>query len=208
MPVEKLEYKNEERAWGIWKITEDETALLQQVSEFESIPESITHTEKRLEYIAGRVLAKNLLEAAGKKFEGVTKDVFGKPFFKENTFQLSLSHSFPYVAALTDINKSVGIDLEQIKPKLVKIGPRVLEKTELDDAGSDVTKHCIYWCAKEAMIKIYGKKDLIFSEHLLVNPFKIEKEGSLIGKIKLGETETIIPLHYYVYDGFVVVFNA
>lgn len=132
----------------------------------------------------------------------------GNPFFKENVFQLSLSHSFPYVAALTDINKSVGIDLEQIKAKLIKIGPRVLNKTELLDAGFDATKHCIYWCAKEAMIKIYGKKDLVFAEHLLVNPFKLEKEGSLAGKIKLNDIETNVPLQYFVYEGFVVVFNT
>ena len=87
MPLEKLEYQAEVRAWGIWKITESEEELLQQVNQFESIPESITHSQKRLEFIAGRVLARNLLEALGKEFEGVTKDVHGKPFFKENVFQ-------------------------------------------------------------------------------------------------------------------------
>ena len=208
MPLEKLEHHGEERAWGIWKITEDEQALLDQVSQFESISDTITHPEKRLEFIAGRVLARNLLEALGKNFEGVTKDVFGKPFFKENIFQLSLSHSFPYVAAITDVTKPVGIDLEQIKAKLIKIAPRVLESAELHDAGNDATKHCIYWCAKEAMIKIYGKKDLVFSEHLLVSPFKLEKEGSIKGKIIANETETEVPLQYYVYDGFAVVFNT
>ncbi len=208
MPLEKLEYQAEERAWGIWKIAEDEQALLDQVKDYESISGTITHPEKRLEFIAGRVLARNLLEALGKPFEGVTKDVFGKPFFKEHTFQLSLSHSYPYVAALADIRQSVGIDLEQIKKKLVKIGPRVLHASELQDAGEDETKHCIYWCAKEALIKIYGKKDLVFSEHLLISPFKLEKEGHLTGKIILNETEATVPLQYFVYNNFVVVFNT
>src|SRR5688572_2936957 len=108
MPLEKLEFQAEERAWGIWKIEEDEQSLLDQVKDYESISDLITHPEKRLEFIAGRVLARNLLEALGKPFEGVTKDVFGKPFFKKNTFHLSLSHSFPYVAALTDSRKPVG----------------------------------------------------------------------------------------------------
>lgn len=208
MPLEKLEFQAEERAWGIWKIDEDEQSLLNQVKDYESISDVITHPQKRLEFIAGRVLARNLLEALGKPFQGVTKDVFGKPFFKENTFQLSLTHSFPYVAALTDIRKSVGIDLEQIKSKLLKIGPRFLHPSELYDAWNDVNKHCIYWCAKEAMVKIYGKKDLMFSEHLLVSPFKLEKEGTLSGKIIAGETETTIPLQYFVNDNFIVVFNT
>jgi len=207
MPLQKLEFQPEKRAWGIWKITEDEQSLLNQVIDYESISDTITHPNKRLEFIAGRVLARNLLKALGRPFEGVVKDVFGKPFYKQNTFQLSLSHSFPYVAALTDINQPVGIDLEQVKKKLLKIGPRVLHSSEQQDAGHDEIKHCIYWCAKEALVKIHGKKDLVFSEHLLIQPFKLEKEGQLIGKIVIDETETIIPLQYYIYDNFVVVFN-
>jgi phosphopantetheinyl transferase len=208
MPLEKLEFQPDKRAWGIWKIMEDEQSLLNQVIDYESISNTITHPEKRLEFIAGRVLARNLLEALGRPFEGVVKDFFGKPFYKQNTFQLSLSHSYPYVAALTDINQSVGIDLEQVKKKLLKIGPRVLHASEQHDAGNDEIKHCIYWCAKEALVKIHGKKDLVFSEHLLIHPFKLEKEGQLTGKIIVNETESIIPLQYFVYDNFVVVFNT
>ena len=207
MPLQKLEYKGEERSWGIWKITENERTLLDLVRDYESIPDSITHPEKRLESIAGRVLARNLLEALGKPFQGVTKDMFGKPFFKQNTYQLSLSHSYPYVAALTDVHKSVGIDLEQIKKKLLKIAPRVLHVSELEDAGQNEVKHCVYWCAKEALIKIYGKKDLSLSQQLFINPFKLEKEGSLIGKILTNETEINVPLQYYVFESYVVVLN-
>jgi len=207
MPLEKLEYNGNVRAWGIWRIQEDEASLLSLVHEYESIPETITHPEKRLEFIAGRVLARNLLEALGKSFQGVTKDVFGKPSYKQHTVQLSLSHSYPYVAALADNQKPVGIDLEQIKEKLLKIGPRVLHASELKDAGTDEIKHCIYWCAKEALIKIYGKKDLVFAEHLLVEPFKAGENGQLTGKIIINETETIVPLQYYVFGSFVVVIN-
>lgn len=208
MPLEKLEYQGEERSWGIWRISENEHVLLDQVRDYESIPDTITHPQKRLEFIAGRVLARNLLEALGKPFQGVTKDVYGKPFFKQNTYQLSLSHSYPYVAALTDIRKSVGIDLEQIKQKLLKIAPRVLNASELQDAGADEIKHCIYWCAKEALIKIYGKKDLVFSEHLLIDPFKLGTKGHLSGKIVMNGTETNVPLQYFVFDSFVVVLNT
>jgi phosphopantetheinyl transferase len=207
MPLEKLEFQPEDRAWGIWRIAENEQSLIDQVKDYESIPGTITHPEKRLEFIAGRVLARNLLEALGKPFQGVTKDVFGKPFFKQNTIQLSLSHSYPYVAALTDIHQSVGIDLEQIKKKIVKIGPRVLHRSEQQDAGTDEVKHCIYWCAKETLVKVYGKKDLVFSEHLLIEPFKLEKTGRLTGKIIINETKTEVPLQYYVFDSFAIVFN-
>lgn len=206
MPLEKLELSTE-RAWGLWHIREAEGELLDQIKEFETIPPNITHEQKRLEFCVGRVLAKTLLEKLSVKFEGIVKDEFGKPFFRKNTYQLSLSHSYPYVGALIDKSKSVGIDVEQIKSKLLKIGPRVLHLEELEDAGTDETKHCIYWCAKEAMIKIYGKKDLVFAENLLIEPFTLQNQGNISGRIIVNNTETTIPLYYEVHNGFTVVLN-
>jgi 4'-phosphopantetheinyl transferase len=178
------------------------------IREFETIPPTITHEQKRLEFCVGRVLAKTLLEKLSVKFEGIIKDEFGKPFFKNNPYQLSLSHSYPYVGALIDKNKSVGIDVEQIKSKLLKIAPRVLHPTELKDAGDNEIKHCIYWCAKEALVKIYGKKDLVFAENLIIKPFTLQNEGNISGRIIVNSTETTIPLYYEVHNGFTVVLNS
>jgi 4'-phosphopantetheinyl transferase len=129
-------------------------------------------------------------------------------FFKNNPYQLSLSHSYPYVGALIDKNKSVGIDVEQIKSKLLKIAPRVLHPTELKDAGDNEIKHCIYWCAKEALVKIYGKKDLVFAENLIIKPFTLQNQGNISGRIIVNSTETTIPLYYEVHNGFTVVLNS
>jgi 4'-phosphopantetheinyl transferase len=206
MPLEKLEL-SKERAWGLWHIREAEHELIDQIKEFESIPANISHEQKRLEFCVGRVLAKTLLEKLSIKFEGIVKNEFGKPFFKNNDYQLSLSHSYPYVGALIDKTKSVGIDVEQIKSKLLKIAPRVLHPSELEDAGDNEIKHCIYWCAKEAMIKIYGKKDLVFAENLIIKPFTLQNQGNISGRIILNSSETTIPLYYEVHNGFTVVLN-
>jgi 4'-phosphopantetheinyl transferase EntD len=104
--------------------------------------------------------------------------------------------------------KSVGIDVEQMKHKLLKIASRVMHAQELNDAGEDITKHCIYWCAKEAMLKVHGKKDLVFAEHLLVKPFTRGHAGELQGKIIADGTETVLPLWYEVFTDAVVVFNT
>lgn len=207
MPLEKLEASNE-RAWGLWHIRESEAELIDLIGEFETIPPTITHEQKRLEFCVGRVLAKTLLEKLSVKFEGIIKDEFGKPFFRNNSYHLSLSHSYPYVGALIDKNKSVGIDVEQIKSKLLKIAPRVLHPTELKDAGDNEIKHCIYWCAKEALVKIYGKKDLVFAENLIIKPFTLQNEGNISGRIIVNSTETTIPLYYEVHNGFTVVLNS
>jgi phosphopantetheinyl transferase len=207
MPHEKIEY-HQDRVCGLWKITESEESLLRLVRDYETISDQITHSQKRLEFVTGRVLAKMLAEKLDVTFQGVTKDEHGKPFYLASSIHLSLSHSFPYVAALADTSKSVGIDVEQIKSKLLRIAPRILHTQELENSGANETKLCVYWCAKEALVKVYGKKDLVFAEHLWISPFQLEEQGFITGKIIANGTETIIPLYYQVLDGFVIVFNT
>lgn len=193
------------RAWGLWKIEEPEEQL--RPSALEIIPQEIKHPEKRLEYLAVRAVIKKLLNEWGMEFEGLTKNEHGKPLLKNSNFYVSISHSFPYVTAIVDKEKEVGIDLEHSKPKLSRIAPRMLHPTEHEDAGNDLTKLCIYWCAKEAMLKVYGKKDLVFSKNLLVSPFSLQKRGNLIGRIIVKDNVTTLTLHYQIADTFAIVYN-
>jgi 4'-phosphopantetheinyl transferase EntD len=119
-----------------------------------------------------------------------------------------VSHSYPYIAAIIDKDQNVGIDLEQPKVKLLRIAPRVLSSTELEDAGNDIVKHCIFWCAKEALIKIHGKKDLTLAENIKISPFERMEEGNIIGRLIVDGIVSIVPLQYRVNPHFVLVFNA
>ena len=206
MPVEKIVLESS-RAWALWRITEDEAFLADEVSPWERLSDTISNPNKRLEWLAGRFLVKHILHSMGLTFHGVTKDQFGKPFPRGSDYHLSLSHSYPFVAALFDTIESVGIDLEQPKEKLLRIAPRIFAGVELEDAGTNITKHCIYWCAKETLVKVHGQKNLLFAENLLIDPFSMENEGDIRGRIIVGDIERIIPLHYIVYPNFVLVFN-
>lgn len=206
MPLEKL-IDNTESAWAIWKITESESQLADEINSIDRVPESVTNSFKRLEYLAGRIIIKKLLENWSLHYEGLIKNEFGKPFLKNLPFHISVSHSYPYVAAVVNKKNLVGIDLEQPKEKLLRVGPRILNQQELHDAGTDTVKHCIYWCSKEALIKIYGKKDLTLAKNLAVEPFLRQKQGLITGRIIVGSNETLVKLHYHVSDNFVVVLN-
>ena len=205
MPLEKLVVELG-RTWALWRIEEAEETLAEIVP-FEKISDTLTSPQKRLEWIAGRVLVKEVMEAMDLNFQGIVKDEFGKPFPEGYDYHLTLSHSFPFVAVLLDKHESVGIDLEQPKEKLLRIASRIHSADELNDAGSDIVKHCIYWCAKETLVKIYGKKDLIFQENMKILPFRRELKGNIIGKIIVKDVERVIPLYYQVYPEFVLVFN-
>jgi 4'-phosphopantetheinyl transferase len=207
MPLEKIDSINS-HTWGLWKIEEEESILVNLLIPFENVPETITNQQKRMEWLAARVLTKTVMEHLGFSFHGIIKNEFGKPFLKAHQHQVSLSHSYPYVAVLIHEKNAVGIDLEQPKPKLLRIAPRVLDIIELEDAGDNITKHCIYWCAKETLIKVHGKKDLTFAEHLKISPFSLEKQGYLIGRIIVDGKETTIPLWYSITESFVVVLSV
>jgi len=203
MPVAKLRTLGDESCWALWKIEEDEETLSYHA--MESCPDDLISRQKRLEYLAGRALMKSMVETIGMSYTGMRKDTAGKPFLKNSTHQVSLSHSFPYAAAQIHRDISVGIDVEQPKDKLLRIASRVLSKSEQQNAGHDPTKHCIYWCAKEAMYKIYGKRGLHFNSQLLIEPFGLALNGGLSGRIIADSTEVIVKMEYIVEPDFVLV---
>jgi len=205
MPLIKIQHTGTQSAWALWFISEKEeefTTLLKERPE-----SSILHATKRLEWLAGRILLQQLTEQLGLEYHGTTKDEFGKPFLTDLPHHISLSHSYPYVAAQIDLQVAVGIDLEQPKAKLLTIAHRILAPGELLDAGNDIVKHCVYWCAKEAMYKIYGKKGLFFSEQLHVQPFPLKNAGDICGEINLDDHSCSLMMSYQIQPEYVLVYT-
>lgn len=205
MPLLKLHELNNGGQWAIWRVDEAQEELAYDA--LESPPEEIVSPQKRLEYLAGRTLIKLLAEHNNLDYEGLRKDEFGKPFLKDHPHQISLSHSFPYVAAQLHATKSVGIDIEQPKEKLLRIASRVLSPEEARDADANVTKHCVYWCAKEALYKIDGRRGLHFNHQLNIEPFPLAEAGNLVGKVSRDGRTTVHGLGYQIGKDFVLVYT-
>ncbi|HEY8512036.1 MAG TPA: 4'-phosphopantetheinyl transferase superfamily protein [Cyclobacteriaceae bacterium] len=206
MPLEKIE-DNRGNPWGLWRIEEDETQLEAAAASPERIPESIRHPHKRLEWYAARVLVKALMQRRGLTFHGIVKDAYGKPFPAQSDYHLSLSHSYPYVAAYLHATHSVGIDIQPPRTSLLRIAHRILDPSELAFAGSDLNTHCVIWCAKEVLIKVHGRKDLIFSKNLRISPFSMNSKGYFSGSIIVGPKETEVRLYYEMHPAFALVLN-
>jgi phosphopantetheinyl transferase len=205
MPLVKSEMTGVQSAWGLWEINETEQELA--FIAMESCPDDIVAPSKRREYLAGRALVKTLVEKVGAEYTGIRKDEQGKPHLKDQKHEISLSHSSPYVAAQIHAGAAVGIDIEQPKEKLLRVAPRVLSGAEEKDAGDDIVKHCVYWCAKEAMYKIHGKRGLHFNSQLNLDPFELKKSGSLTGYIRTDGKTTVVALGYVVKDDYVLVYT-
>ena len=204
MPLHRIEWTGKDCGWALWHITESEEALAEL-----ALPEicpRIATPSKRMEWLGGRILLKMLAEKAGLSYQGLIKDEFGKPSLEQHDHHISLSHSFPYVAAQIDF-LAVGIDVEQPKPKLLRIAHRVFNPGEEADAGKDIIKNCIYWCAKEALYKIHGLGGISFARNLKIEAFTMECQGQLMGNIELDGNSRFIRLEYFVDKDFVVVYT-
>jgi len=203
MPLIKIQQTGNQSAWALWYISEREDEISSIVWEKPEAP--VIHPAKRLEWMAGRLVLQQLTQHFGLEYQGIIKDEFGKPYLKNLPHHISLSHSFPYVAAQIDFHQEIGIDLEQPKSKLLRVAHRILDAGELNDAGTDLIKHCVYWCAKESMYKVYGKKGLFFSDHLHVEPFTLKNSGDIQGRINFDDDNRGITMTYVIQPDYVLV---
>jgi len=205
MPLQEIHQTDKQSGWAIWHINETEEQLENKI--IGNPPVEITHENKKLEWLAARHLVLSLANHLGLRYFGIRKDSFGKPFLEKYPHQLSLSHSFPFVAAQIDFEQPVGIDLEQPREKILKIAHRIFSPGELADAGNDVAKNTVYWCAKEVMFKIHGKGGLHFSNQLNVEPFRLQEKGRITG-VMVSDEKVKAELEYQITPDYILVFTG
>lgn len=157
----------------LWSLTESESELVSKLGSRYNFSEleAISHPQKVREWLASRLLVKKLAEEFGIFYEGTHKDEHGKAFLVNNNSHISLTHTADYVAAVINLNSAVGIDMERKSDKLIRTARKFLSDIEYPVAGTDVQKLCVYWCAKEALYKLYGKKKISFKDAIHIPAF-------------------------------------
>ena len=188
MGIIKIIYPNKNSIVIIWKINESLSALQNMTKEKSKIKNII----KQKEFYASRILIKNLCKSFNIKYYGIIKNDSGKPFLKNRTENISISHSFPYVTGILNKEKKCGTDIEKIQKRILKINHKFLSKSELNKIKNNTKKNTIYWTAKESLYKLKGeflsfKNDIKIIE--LKNSFNIY--GKVLSKKILLNVEEI-----------------
>lgn len=149
----------------------------------------------------------HLLEFLLKKAIPIHYDYNGKPYLKDDSKHISISHSFGKLVIIVNEHQKTGIDIEIIRDKVLNVKHKFLSLSELEDAGEDIEKLLIYWSAKETLYKIYGVKEINFKEHLSVQPFIRYLSGIIFGSIKLSNNDIKqFELHYRLIENYVIVY--
>lgn len=197
MPLIEFGEIGKDTLWGIWKIEESTEELLTLFGSKElEIPEFKVEIKLK-EWLASRILVKNLLKRGGKDFTVFLKDVFGKPFIQFSEEEFSISHSKGYTAAIINGNKRTGIDIEKIDIKIQRVAPRILSEIELAGAEGDLEKLTVLWCCKEVLYKVFSKRGLEFKENLIIQPFQYNRqEGECFGIVRTEDSNETFKIQY------------
>jgi phosphopantetheinyl transferase len=158
---------------AVWQIAETEEYFfnsLQLSLEDKANIDNIKLQKVRLQKLACRAA---LGELIGSNEMSITYSETGQPRLKG--YHISFSHTEKTVAAALS-KTPVGIDIEELKPRILPLYPRFMSQKEIENCNVNNLHDLYYfWCAKEAMYKWFSLKNLDFTEDLFVD--KDENKG-------------------------------
>jgi phosphopantetheinyl transferase (holo-ACP synthase) len=115
-------------------------------------------------------------------------------------YEVSISHSFEYAAILISPDKKVGIDVEKTDQRINRVKHKFCSDAELETAQDDTEKLTLIWSAKEALYKLYSKKEVIFNKHLAVDL----SSQPITGQISMPSYKMSLPVHVRIYDEYLL----
>jgi len=195
-------------SFAIWKIEENADELLAQLQLKQheiSYLDTLINGKRNLHWLSTRVLLRRMMNTDD--YIDCRVDSSGKPYLTNFPHYISLSHSFDYAAVMISKDKAVGIDIELIKDKIERIAHKFMNKDELSFITVDRIEHLYAcWCAKEAIYKLHGKKNISFLDHIRIKQFNYPGSGLLEASLDTGTQINNYTLRYEKFDGYMIGF--
>lgn len=161
MPIYKKHIINEEAELAVWQVTEPEAFFAGQLG-FSS---EHKNEMRRLEHLAGRFLLKYI--KAEFPLHKIELGRQGKPLLPTGeNLHFSISHSYPYVAAIVAKEKQGGIDIQVFRDKIIRLQHKFLSEYEQQLCEHETEQLTLAWCVKEAVYKWYGHGKVDFIQHI------------------------------------------
>jgi phosphopantetheinyl transferase (holo-ACP synthase) len=195
---------------GLWEINETVDELFSNVrlnDEENELYKGFCTDLRKQHWLSYRNLLRELITP--EEYSHVNYDEVGKPYLQFKSHHLSVSHAGKFSAAIINKNSLVGIDIEKVHPKIHKIVHKFLSEAEMKNISpaNDIDSLYVCWGAKEALYKLYGKKNLLFIENILLDPFVYNGAGDITGTISTNDFTQKFNLHYEKTGDYMLVFT-
>ncbi len=182
----------------VWRMEEPESFFGEALPAgiIQSAPE---HPTRRKEYLGARFLLK--YEVPTFPFEQLRIHESRRPFLADSSWQFSLSHSGDFVAAILDPVQPVGIDVERVSERILKVQNKFLSQHEQQllehffqsqDSISTVEYLTLAWSIKEAAYKALQQTGLDFIQDLPMLGIEATDSG---WDVKMGGKGSSLFLH-------------
>lgn len=193
--------------FAIWRIEETADELIRrlQLDEGEkTILNRLNKGKRTLHWLATRVLLREMLDTPG--YISCPSDANGKPYLANFPQRISLTHSFDYAAVMMSDNGDVGIDLELVKSKIVRIAGKFMRPIELEYITDRNRVEQLYacWCAKEAVYKLQGNKGVSFKDDMTILPFDFQDQGVLFLDLDAPHRKERFKVYYEKFQEYML----
>ncbi len=201
-------YLNESTILGVWKIEEEIDTLLGMVeldAEEKKKYRIFASTSRKLEFLSVRALLSELLGRETK----IVYNKNNKPFLRDGSRFISISHSHKLTAILCSTNEKVGIDLEYMSSNIGAIAFKFLNRREKITKDPEKRRYHMYlhWCAKESLYKICDKEGISIRNNITLEPFEVKESGECRGKVHTRKINESFDLNYTRYDNYAIVWT-
>ena len=192
---------NSQTQLAVWKIEEPPDFFEKQVK----LTAPTVHPLKQLQFLAGRYLLQSM--QPGFPLDKIQLAAGEKPFIKDHSSAFSITHTGQFAAAIVSQNALVGIDMEMISEKALKVASRFLHTEEMGllaalDPAALNTRATLLWTVKETVYKWKGEKGVDFREQILVTTIDNKEqmaEGEFVGSGRLS-----FRVHYREIEGAIL----
>lgn len=161
---------------------------------------SFKSANRKKEFLATRFLRTQLFGLKPIQYSAI-----GAPTI-EGKHHISISHCKEQVGMACCTHFPIGLDMEPIDEKVLRVKQKFLSKREENNlqtqSAVEMTK---VWSGKEALYKLAGRKRIIFSDHLFLHK---KNENQWHGELNFPESHREVELAIKNYSGTIVSVNV
>ncbi len=194
---------NETTNAHFWEITEDVTSLFRAVSLKDT---SLFRLEsmKSEAHQCGFLAVRMLLQYLGYSDFDLSYDEAGKPHLSDGK-HISISHSHEF-SCICISDGIIGIDLEKLKEKTLKIAPRFMDVKHLENLSAEeqIEKATVIWGVKEAVFKIKNEKGISFPQHISERKFNLN-DGTCTAELRFNNLLETFSIQFYKVKAYIFV---
>lgn len=184
-----LREDHQDFALACWETRED-LAFFEQHLLYRS---QATHTDRKRQQFSSRMALKQLLPEF--PFDQVVREGEGKPRLLNEEYDFSLTHTQQYSAAIISGTHMVGVDMERIDARLLKVEKRFLHAEEYqllpDDSEQRIIILTLCWSIKETVFKCFGRSAVDFAGDIRIHAINVDLTLADIEFIPFQSRQTV-----------------